>query len=111
MVMEMYMDEEMETVWRSFREQGFMRASSAHGPTALYGGFVRTMQLMNSDLTVRFREILENIWNGGFAQQFQSERQMGYPMLSQAQAMITDENPITQAEQHLRKMLEASSQE
>ncbi len=109
MVMEMYVDEEMETVWRSFREQGFMRASNAHGPTAMYGGFVRTMQLMNSDLTTHFRETLENIRNGAFAQQFQSERQAGYPMLSQAQAMITDENPITQAEQRLRRMLAASS--
>ena len=110
MVMEMYMDEEMETVWRSFREQGFMRASNAHGPSAMYGGFVRTMQLMNSDLTARFRETFENIRNGGFAQQFQSERQLGYPMLSQAQAMITDENPITQAELRLRRMLEAAAQ-
>lgn len=110
MVMEMYMDEEMETVWRSFREQGFIRASNAHGPTAMYGGFVRTMQLMNSDLTASFRETFENIRNGNFARQFQSERQTGYPMLSQAQAMITDENPITQAEQRLRQMLAASSQ-
>ena len=110
MVMEMYMDEEMETVWRSFREQGFLRASNAHGPSAMYGGFVRTMQLMNSDLTARFRETFENIRNGGFAQQFQSERQLGYPMLSQAQAMITDENPITQAELRLRRMLEAAAQ-
>jgi ketol-acid reductoisomerase len=111
MVMEMYMDEEMETVWRSFREQGFIRASNAHGPTAMYGGFVRTMQLMNSDLTARFRETFENIRNGGFAGQFQSERQAGYPMLSQAQVMITDENPITQAELRLRQMLAASSHE
>ncbi len=111
MVMEMYMDEEMETVWRSFREQGFIRASNAHGPTAMYGGFVRTMQLMNSDLTARFRETFENIRNGKFAGQFQSERQAGYPMLSQAQAMITDENPITQAELGLRKMLAVSSKE
>jgi ketol-acid reductoisomerase len=110
MVMELYMDEEIETIWRSFREQGFVRTSSAHGPTAIYGGFVHTMQLMNSDLTARFRETLEHISNGGFAQQFQSERKAGYPVLSQAQAMIDDENPITQAEQHLRSMLAASSQ-
>jgi ketol-acid reductoisomerase len=110
MVMEMYADEEMETVWRSFREQGFVRASNAHGPTALYGGFVRTMQLMNSDLAARFRETFENIRSGAFAQQFQAERQAGYPMLSQVQSMSTDENPIAQAEQRLRQLLAASSQ-
>src|SRR6185295_15600717 len=32
MVLEMYMSEEMETVWRAFRTEGFMRASNAHGP-------------------------------------------------------------------------------
>jgi ketol-acid reductoisomerase len=111
MVMEMYMDEEMENVWRSFRQQGFIRASNAHGPTALYGGFVRTMQLMNSDLTARFRETFENIRTGGFAGQFQSERLSGYPVLSQAQAMIADENPITQAEQSLRRMLAQAARE
>ena len=48
LVMEMYMSQEMEMVFRSFREQGFFRASDTHGPTALYGGFIRTMQFMMS---------------------------------------------------------------
>lgn len=105
MVFEMYMDEEMEMVWRSFREQGFMRASNAHGPSALYGGFVRTMQLMSSDLAPRFRETLSHIQSGAFARDFQAEREAGYPMLSQAMAMVTGDDPITQAEARLRALL------
>lgn len=105
MVLEMYMSEEMEAVWRSFYEKGFMLASSAHGPTALYGGFIRTMQLLGSDLPVKFREIFNEIQSGKFAADFQAERQAGYPMLSQAEAMSMGDHPITQAEASLRKKL------
>jgi ketol-acid reductoisomerase len=106
MIMEMYMSEEMEMVWRSFREQGFFRASNSHGPTALYGGFVRTMQLMTSDLVAKFRETMQEIQGGQFASQFQAEREAGYPLLSQAQSMTAETSPasqpIVQAEQRLR---------
>jgi ketol-acid reductoisomerase len=114
MVMEMYMSEEMEMVWRSFREQGFFRASDTHGPTALYGGFVRTMQLMMSDLGSKFRETMDEIQSGAFARQFQAERDAGYPTLSQAQAMTAEESPTTrpivEAESRLRSVLEGSAQ-
>jgi ketol-acid reductoisomerase len=87
MVMEMYMSGEMETVFRAFRDQGFFRASDVHGPTALYGGFVRSMELMQSDLAARFRQTLEEIQNGDFARQFQAEREADYPTLALAQSM------------------------
>jgi ketol-acid reductoisomerase len=103
--MEMYMSGEMEMVFRSFREEGFFRAASVHGPTALYGGFVRTMQFMGSGLGGTFREILEEIRSGAFARKFQAERQAGYPVLSQAEAMSMDDSPIARAERRVRKML------
>ena len=56
LVLEMYMSEEMEMVFRSFREQGFFNASSVHGPTALFGGYLRTMELMGSNLTDIFQQ-------------------------------------------------------
>ena len=105
MVMELYLSEEMETVWRAFREQGFMRASNVHGPTALYGGFIQTMKFMSSNLPDTFRSTLEDIQSGEFARRFQAEREAGYPMLSQAFAMTQGEDPITKAEQRLRQML------
>jgi ketol-acid reductoisomerase len=110
MVMEMYYSEEMESVWRAFREQGFMLASNAHGPTALYGGFIQTMKFLNSNLPQTFRSTLAEIQSGEFAQHFQAERQAGYPVLSQAFAMIQGEDPVTQAEARLRGML-ASARE
>jgi ketol-acid reductoisomerase len=108
MVMEMYMSEEMEAVFRAFREDGFLRASRVHGPTALYGGFVRTMQLMGSDLADRFRATMHEIQNGQFAEQFQAEREANYPTLTVAEAMDSDDNPITQAEIRVRGLLAGS---
>ena len=108
MVLEMYMSGEMETVFRAFREMGFYRASDTHGPTAMYGGFMRTMELMQTDLASRFRNTLDEISSGQFAQQFQAEREAGYPSLSMAQLMASGESPtaqpIVQAEARVRSM-------
>jgi len=113
MVMEMYMSGEMETVFRAFRETGFFRASDAHGPTALYGGFLRTMQFMQSGLTSTFSETLQEIQSGQFARQFQAEREAGYPILGQAQQMSAESSPLTspivEAEARVRSMLNGFS--
>jgi ketol-acid reductoisomerase len=108
MVLEMYMSGEMETVFRAFREMGFYRASDTHGPTAMYGGFVRTMELMQSDLASTFRKTLEEISSGQFAEQFQAEREAGYPSLSMARLMASGDSPLSQpmveAEERVRAM-------
>jgi ketol-acid reductoisomerase len=110
MVMEMYMSGEMETVFQAFRERGFFRSSDFHGPTALYGGYVSTMQFMMSDIPDKFRETLERIGSGEFARKFQAEREAGYPTLSQAQSMTSEESlvtrPIVEAEARVRAILE-----
>jgi len=115
MVLEMYMSGEMETVFRAFRERGFFPASEVHGPTAMYGGFVRTMELMLSDLPSRFRQTLEDISSGEFAQRFQAEREAGYPSLTQALSMAGEQDPIAQpiaqAEARVRSLLGIKQQE
>ncbi len=109
LVLEMYMSEEMEMVFRSFRQEGFYKASSVHGPTALFGGFLRTMQFMQTDLTDVFNTIWDEIQNGQFASQFQAERQAGYPALAQANAMSMNDSPQAQAEARLRAMLKGEA--
>lgn len=115
MVLEMYMSGEMETVFRAFREMGFYRASDTHGPTAMFGGFIRTMELMQSNLASIFRNTLEEISSGQFAQQFQAERDAGYPSLEMAQLMASGQSPVAQpvveAEARVRAMYEANRQE
>ena len=103
LVLEMYMSGEFETVFGAFREQGFYAASEAHGPTALFGGMIRTMEIDKAPIAERFAEVLKDIESGGFAKKFQDERANGYPMLEMAKGMIHADSPIAAAEANVRK--------
>jgi len=102
LVMEMYMSGEMEAVFEGFRKTGFFRASEDHGPTALFGGIVRTLDLDRDELATRFRRVLDDIVSGGFARQFEQEARNGYPMLGLARALMNGGSPITDAETAVR---------
>jgi len=108
LILEMFVSQEMEMVWRSFRQEGFFNASRVHGPTALYGGFIRTMQFMGIDMGDQFRRILAEIQSGEFAEKFQAEREAGYPLLRQAEAMSMEDSPIALAEKRLKEMMAGS---
>jgi len=104
LVLEMYMSGEMEAVFRGFREAGFFRASEDHGPTAVFGGMTRILELDQAAMAVRFRAVLEDIRNGAFARRFQEEAGNGYPMLDLARAMMHGTSPISEAEKGLRRL-------
>jgi ketol-acid reductoisomerase len=104
LVMEMYMSGEMETVFRSFREAGLFRAAEEHGPTAMFGGLIRTLELDREAIAARFRAVLDDIRSGAFARRFQDEARNGYPVLDLARAMIRGSSPMTEAEDHLRQI-------
>jgi ketol-acid reductoisomerase len=105
LVLEMYMSGEMEVVFRSFREAGFFRSSEDHGPTAVFGGMMRTLEMDREAMMTSFRTILEDIKSGGFARRFQDEAKNGYPMLEMARAMMHGDSPITDAEARLRLLI------
>ena len=105
LVMETYISGEMEGVFRAFREEGFFRASHAHGSTALFGGMRGVMDLMQSDVAERFQKTLADISDGGFARAFEEERTAGYPTLATANGMIEQDSPHVRAESRLRKLL------
>ena len=103
LVMEMYMSGEMETVFEGFRTAGFLRSSEDHGPTAIFGGITRAIEIDREDMAARFRRVLEDITSGAFARRFQAEAQDGYSMLNMAQSLIRGNAPITDAETRLRR--------
>jgi ketol-acid reductoisomerase len=105
LVMEMYMSGEMEAVFRSFREAGFFRAAEHHGPTALFGGVTRTLELDRGAIAEQFRATLEDIASGRFARRLQDEARNGYPLLATARAMMQAMSPITEAEDRLRQLV------
>jgi ketol-acid reductoisomerase len=103
LVLEMYLSGEMETVFRGFRQRGFFLASEEHGPTAIFGGLLRTLELDREAMATRFRAVLDDIRSGAFARRFQDEARNGYPVLDMARAMIHGPSPITEAEDRLRR--------
>lgn len=110
LALELYMSGEMETVWRGFRSDGFQHSAATHGDTAKYGGLLRTMQLFQTDLYSQFEKTLEEIRSGGFAGQFQAERAAGYPVLSRADLLASQLDPLTNAEHQLRTRMNVASE-
>jgi len=108
LVMEMYMSGEMESVFESFRTAGLLRASEDHGPTAIFGGLTRAIEIDREEIAARFRRVLEDIKNGSFAERFQAEARNGYSMLSMAQSILRGDSPITDAEARLRRAADLS---
>jgi ketol-acid reductoisomerase len=106
LVLEMYGSGEMEAVFRGFRETGFFRASEDHGPTAVFGGMSRVLELDREAMADRFRAILDDIRRGAFARRFQEEAAAGYPILDMARAMMNGTSPISEAEERLRRLSE-----
>ena len=104
LVLEMYMSGEMEAVFQSFRETGFFRASEDHGPTAVFGGITRSLEMDREEMAERFRRVLEDIRSGGFARRFQDEASNGYPMLEFARAMMHGGSPMSEAEDRIRHL-------
>src|SRR6476646_5090770 len=104
LVLEMYMSGEMEAVFQAFRETGFFRASEDHGPTAVFGGITRSLEMDRDEMSDRFRRVLEDIKSGGFARRFQDEARSGYPMLEFARAMMHGGSPIGEAEDRIRHL-------
>jgi ketol-acid reductoisomerase len=103
LVLELYMSGEMEAVFQGFRTRGLFRASVDHGPTALFGGITRTLDLDPVELPTRFRRVLDDITSGAFARRFQQEAAGGYPMLGVAREFMLGGSPITEAESRLRR--------
>jgi len=98
------MSGEMEAVFQAFRENGFFRASEDHGPTAVFGGITRSLEMDRDEMADRFRRVLEDIKSGGFAGRFQDEARNGYPMLEFARAMMHGGSPIGEAEDRIRRL-------
>jgi ketol-acid reductoisomerase len=109
LVLEMYMSGEMETVFRSFRERGFLAATEEHGTTALFGGLVRTLELDRESIAETFRATVKDIVTGGFARRFQDDAARGGSLLEGARMMARGPSPITAAEAALRRRVQPTA--
>jgi ketol-acid reductoisomerase len=105
MVLELYQSGEMSRTFAAFAEQGFYRSVNAHGATATFGGFVRTLELDREAIARHFAAVVDEIAAGHFAERFQAEAAAGYPALSAVAAMTTGQDAMSQAEDRVRAAL------
>jgi ketol-acid reductoisomerase len=105
MVLELYQSGEMSRTFAAFAEHGFYRSVNAHGATATFGGFVRTLELDREAMARHFAAVVDDIAAGRFAERFQAEAAAGYPALSAVAAMTTGGDAMSQAETRVREAL------
>ncbi len=108
LVLEMYMSGEMESVFRAFREEGFTSSAYQHGNIAMFGGYLRVMELMQIGLPAQFRRIWEDIHSGEFARRYQEAMaEDTSELMAQARALADGDHPLGRTEAQLRSLLRA----
>jgi ketol-acid reductoisomerase len=105
LVLELYMSGEMARTLQTFADQGFFGSVKAHGLTAEYGGFIRTLEVDREAMETRFRTVLEEIRDGTFATRLQQEQANEYPTLTLIDEMTNGTDPMSEAERHVRAAL------
>jgi ketol-acid reductoisomerase len=101
--LEMYMSGEMAQTFQAMASLGFLRQVNLHGFAAAFGGMIRSLALDRESIEQNMRQTLREIKNGSFVQQLQAEKEGGYPSLCLLDEMLRDDNPITAAEERLRR--------
>jgi ketol-acid reductoisomerase len=105
LVLELYLSGEMARTFGAFAEHGFYPSVTAHGATATFGGFIRTLEVDRAAMARHFAAVAADIAEGGFAERFQAEAAAGYPTLSAVATMTAGNDPMSQAEARVRAAL------
>jgi ketol-acid reductoisomerase len=82
-VTELVLSGEVERTYRLLREVGYAVQSEFHSPTSQYGQLTRRGRYDHLDFTTTMRELADDIESGRFADEWDGERDAGYPTLTQ----------------------------
>ncbi len=78
---ELVLSGEVERTYRLLREEGFAGQLEYHSPTSQYGQLSRRGEYDHLDVAATMHEIVEQIADGRFADEWDAERDAGYPKL------------------------------
>lgn len=95
---------EMKLIVDLFYEGGLSRMNYSVSDTAEYGGYVVGPKLISSDVKLKMKEVLANVQNGTFANNFISEYMDGLPNLLKMRKEM-QEHPIEKVGSDLRKRM------
>lgn len=80
-VTELILSGEVERTYRLLREEGYARQMEYHSPTSQYGQLSRRDAYGDIDLATTMRRLVDDIESGRFADEWDGERDAGYPKL------------------------------
>ncbi len=80
-ITELVLSGEVERTMRLVREGGYAAQFEFHSPTSQYGQLTRRDAYAPLDVAPRMRELVDDIESGRFADEWDAERDAGYPKL------------------------------
>jgi ketol-acid reductoisomerase len=81
-ITELVLSGEVERTYRLLREVGYAVQSEFHSPTSQYGQLSRRGRFDHLDFRATMRELTDDITSGRFADEWDAERDAGYPRLT-----------------------------
>jgi ketol-acid reductoisomerase len=81
-VTELVLSGEVERTYRLLREVGYAVQSEFHSPTSQYGQLTRRGKYDHLDFVTTMRQLADDIETGKFADEWDAERDAGYPTLT-----------------------------
>jgi ketol-acid reductoisomerase len=79
---ELVLSGEVERTMRLVRESGYAAQFGYHSPTSQYGQLTRRGEYDHLDLATTMRRLVDDIASGRFADEWDAERDAGYPKLA-----------------------------
>lgn len=80
-ITELVLSGEVERTYRLLREGGYAAQFEHHSPTSQYGQLSRRDRFDHYDVAATMRDIVDGIDSGAFADEWDAERDAGYPNL------------------------------
>jgi ketol-acid reductoisomerase len=82
-LVELVLSGEVERTYRLLREIGYVAQSEFHSPTSQYGQLSRRGRYDHLDVRSTMEELTADIESGRFADEWDAERDAGYPRLTE----------------------------
>ena len=83
---ELFLSGEIERTYRLLRIEGYAAQMEHHSPTSQYGQLSRVPKFTHLDVTTPMREVVDGIASGAFAEEWQAEREAGFPNFDRLKA-------------------------
>ena len=103
-VTELVLSGEVERTYRLMREVGYAIQSEFHSPTSQYGQLTRRGSYDHLDFLPKMRELADDIESGRFAEEWDAERDAGYPRLTELKEQHAGP-AVREADAELRRRL------